>query len=89
MQEWNGEKREITSGDVIWTPPGIKHWHGATATNSTPILRFIVAAPHQCTERNGAGGIFFDVECIGCYRKNSVAKKAKKIEPNEAHAQSA
>jgi quercetin dioxygenase-like cupin family protein len=19
---------------VIWTPPGVKHWHGATATNS-------------------------------------------------------
>jgi len=18
---------------VIWTPPGVKHWHGATATN--------------------------------------------------------
>jgi len=32
VQEWNGEKREITPGDVIWTPPGVKHWHGATAT---------------------------------------------------------
>ncbi len=33
VQEWNGEKREIRPGDVIWTPPGVKHWHGATATN--------------------------------------------------------
>ena len=33
VQEWNGQKREIRSGDVIWTPPGVKHWHGATATN--------------------------------------------------------
>jgi quercetin dioxygenase-like cupin family protein len=33
VQEWNGEKREIKPGDVIWTPPGVKHWHGATATN--------------------------------------------------------
>lgn len=33
IQEWNGQKREIKPGDVIWTPPGVKHWHGATATN--------------------------------------------------------
>ena len=19
--------------DVVWTPPGVKHWHGARATN--------------------------------------------------------
>ena len=34
IQEEGGEKREIKPGDVIWTPPGVKHWHGATATNS-------------------------------------------------------
>jgi quercetin dioxygenase-like cupin family protein len=33
VQEWGGEKREIKPGDVVWTPPGVKHWHGATATN--------------------------------------------------------
>lgn len=33
VQEDGGEKREIKPGDVIWTPPGVKHWHGATATN--------------------------------------------------------
>lgn len=28
-----GEDRvEIRAGDVIWCPPGHKHWHGATAT---------------------------------------------------------
>lgn len=32
VQEEGGEKREIKPGDVIWTPPGVKHWHGATAT---------------------------------------------------------
>jgi quercetin dioxygenase-like cupin family protein len=34
VQEWNGQKREIKPGDVIWTPPGVKHWHGATDKNS-------------------------------------------------------
>jgi quercetin dioxygenase-like cupin family protein len=34
VQEEGAEKREVKPGDVIWTPPGVKHWHGATATNS-------------------------------------------------------
>jgi quercetin dioxygenase-like cupin family protein len=25
---------EIRAGDVIWCPPGHKHWHGATPTTS-------------------------------------------------------
>jgi quercetin dioxygenase-like cupin family protein len=25
---------EIRAGDVIWCPPGHKHWHGATATTA-------------------------------------------------------
>jgi quercetin dioxygenase-like cupin family protein len=32
VQEENGEKVEVKPGDVIWTPPGVKHWHGASAT---------------------------------------------------------
>ncbi|GJE52719.1 hypothetical protein GOFOIKOB_5793 [Methylobacterium tardum] len=32
VQEWNGKKRLLKPGDVVWTPPGVKHWHGATAT---------------------------------------------------------
>lgn len=30
VQEEGGPKREIKQGDVVWTPPGVKHWHGAT-----------------------------------------------------------
>ena len=26
-----GSVEEIRPGDVIWFPPGVKHWHGATA----------------------------------------------------------
>jgi 4-carboxymuconolactone decarboxylase len=29
VQEWGGPIEEIRAGDVVWTPPGIKHWHGA------------------------------------------------------------
>lgn len=30
----DGAKEEIRAGDVIWCPPGHKHWHGATPTTS-------------------------------------------------------
>lgn len=32
VQQAGGKKQLIKPGDVIWTPPGVKHWHGATAT---------------------------------------------------------
>jgi quercetin dioxygenase-like cupin family protein len=33
-QCWGEPKQEIRAGDVIWCPPGHKHWHGATATTA-------------------------------------------------------
>ena len=33
-QRWGDDVQEIRPGDVIWTPPGEKHWHGATATTA-------------------------------------------------------
>ncbi|MGV1926372.1 (R)-mandelonitrile lyase [Agrobacterium tumefaciens] len=32
VQHWDGEIQEIRPGDIAWIPPGVKHWHGATAT---------------------------------------------------------
>jgi quercetin dioxygenase-like cupin family protein len=29
VQRWNGPIEKIYPGDVIWCPPGEKHWHGA------------------------------------------------------------
>ena len=29
-QRWGGPIEEIWPGDVVWFPPGEKHWHGAT-----------------------------------------------------------
>jgi quercetin dioxygenase-like cupin family protein len=31
VQEEGGERIGVKAGDVIYTPPGVKHWHGATA----------------------------------------------------------
>jgi len=33
-QSEGGPVEEIHPGDVIWFPPGEKHWHGATATTA-------------------------------------------------------
>jgi quercetin dioxygenase-like cupin family protein/alkylhydroperoxidase/carboxymuconolactone decarboxylase family protein YurZ len=32
IQQWGGPIEEIRQGDVVRIPPGVKHWHGATAT---------------------------------------------------------
>ena len=34
VQRWGGPVEEIRPGDVIWFPPGEKHWHGATAATA-------------------------------------------------------
>ncbi|NNU83234.1 cupin domain-containing protein [Geobacillus sp. BMUD] len=34
VQEWGGPVREVRAGDVVWFPPGVKHWHGATPTTA-------------------------------------------------------
>jgi quercetin dioxygenase-like cupin family protein len=33
-QRWGGPIEEIRPGDVIWIPPGEKHWHGASPTTA-------------------------------------------------------
>lgn len=30
-QEWGKPIQEIRPGDVVYCPPGVKHWHGATS----------------------------------------------------------
>src|SRR3954468_12283278 len=32
VQEWGGPKQEIGPGAVVRIAPGVKHWHGASAT---------------------------------------------------------
>jgi quercetin dioxygenase-like cupin family protein len=32
VQREGGPVEEIRPGDVVWFPPGLKHWHGASAT---------------------------------------------------------
>jgi quercetin dioxygenase-like cupin family protein len=34
VQPWEGRVEEIRPGDVVWFPPGEKHWHGAAPTTA-------------------------------------------------------
>ena len=34
VQRWGGPIEEIRPGDVVWIPPGEKHWHGAGPTTA-------------------------------------------------------
>ena len=38
VQEWGGAVLEIRPGDVIWTPPGVKHWHGAAPGTAVTLM---------------------------------------------------
>jgi quercetin dioxygenase-like cupin family protein len=53
VQERGGKKRVIKAGDVVWTPPGVAHWHGATTTNALSHL-----AVWQFVD--GSGGDLFE-----------------------------
>ncbi|MCA0043156.1 (R)-mandelonitrile lyase [Celeribacter litoreus] len=41
-QERGQEKHIIEAGDVVWCPPGVEHWHGAT--DSTSVTHYAIQA---------------------------------------------
>jgi len=46
IQQWGGNVEQIRPGDVVWTPPGVKHWHGAAPTT---------ALTHMAIQQSGDG----------------------------------
>jgi quercetin dioxygenase-like cupin family protein len=34
VQREGGPIEEVRAGDVVWFPPGLRHWHGATPTTA-------------------------------------------------------
>lgn len=43
-QEWGKPVQEIRPGDVVWCPPGVRHWHGAAPTTAMTHLAVTGAA---------------------------------------------
>ena len=37
-QEDGGVRQVMAAGDVVWCPPGVRHWHGATDTTAVTHL---------------------------------------------------
>lgn len=42
-QRWEGPVETICPGDVVWFPPGEKHWHGAAP--NTPMTHIAIQEP--------------------------------------------
>lgn len=45
VRQWDGPIQEIKSGDVVWIPPNVKHWHGATT--KTGMTHIAIAESHD------------------------------------------
>jgi quercetin dioxygenase-like cupin family protein len=43
VQSWGGPVRKIRPGDVVWCPPGEKHWHGATPSTAMTHIAIVEA----------------------------------------------
>jgi quercetin dioxygenase-like cupin family protein len=50
-QREGGPIEEIRQGDVVWFPPGEKHWHGATPTTAMTHIAIQEALNGKAVER--------------------------------------
>ncbi|SOE90661.1 Cupin domain protein [Burkholderia sp. YR290] len=50
VQQQDEPVQQIRPGDVVWVPPGIKHWHGATATTSMTHIAIAEALDGKAVE---------------------------------------
>jgi 4-carboxymuconolactone decarboxylase len=48
--EWGGVVREIKTGDVVWCPPRVKHWHGASPTTAMTHLALTNSVNNKVVE---------------------------------------
>ena len=50
VQSWGGQIEEIRPGDVVWCPPGEKHWHGAAPTTAMTHISIVEQADGKSAE---------------------------------------
>jgi 4-carboxymuconolactone decarboxylase len=50
VQRWGDPVDEIRKGDVVWIPPGQKHWHGAATNSSMAHIAIVEALDGQSVE---------------------------------------
>lgn len=44
LQKWGEDIIEMNQGDIVWIPPEVKHWHGATAQTAMTHIAIAEAA---------------------------------------------
>src|SRR5205085_9638386 len=81
-QRWGGPIEQIRPGDVIWIPPGEKHWHGATATT---------AVTHVAIQEHLKGEVVDWMEKVtddqyGSVEGNNAEAQARKKQPGSPGA---
>jgi 4-carboxymuconolactone decarboxylase len=50
VQRWGDPVDEIRQGDVVWIPPGQKHWHGASPNSSMAHIAVVEALDGKAVE---------------------------------------
>jgi 4-carboxymuconolactone decarboxylase len=50
VQRWGDPVEEIRQGDVVWIPPGQKHWHGAAPNSSMAHIAIVEALDGKAVE---------------------------------------
>jgi quercetin dioxygenase-like cupin family protein len=50
VQHWGGPIQEVRPGDIVWIPPGVKHWHGASPTVAMSHIAFSEALDGKTVE---------------------------------------
>ena len=50
VQRWGDPVDEIRQGDVVWIPPGQKHWHGAAPNSSMAHIAVVEALDGKAVE---------------------------------------
>ncbi len=53
VQSWGGKPQIMREGDIVWIPPGVKHWHGATANESMSHFAFVETQDGKTVEWAG------------------------------------
>ena len=49
-QRWGGPIEELRPGDVVWIPPGEKHWHGAAPATGMSHISIVEKLDGQSAE---------------------------------------
>ena len=74
VQQWGGQVEEIRQGDVVSIPPGVKHWHGATANTSVTHIaiqeslngKTVVSDEQYRNSQSTSGGVYGQYEGAFC-----------------------